>query len=134
MFHQYFKNDILYLSEKTSFQLNDNFYKVKFKYLDKNYIGIIFLSNNECKIYSKIKIFNLNEIYIIKILSEFKLFDGAQIKFKKNKKILKGYIHYFDPEFFLNNNNLIIVDYKNYDISYQINFCDIISNDYSIIQ
>lgn len=32
-FIQYIKNNVLYLSEKTSFKLDDNFLKIKFKYL-----------------------------------------------------------------------------------------------------
>ena len=72
MFKQYFKNNVLYLSKKTSFNLTDVFYKIKFIYLNNTYIGIIFKYDNECKIYTNNKIFNLNDIIIIKILNEFK--------------------------------------------------------------
>jgi len=133
MFKQYFKNNILYLSEKTSFDLIDSLYKIKFIYLNNIYIGIIFKYDNECKIYTNDRIFNLNDIIIIKILNEFKLYDGAQIKFKYKQKNLKGYIHYFDPSFFINYTNILVIDYYNYDKTYLIDFCDIISNDFTII-
>lgn len=133
MFKQYFKNNILYLSEKTSINLIGVYYKAKFKYLNKTYIGIIFVYNNNCKIYSKKKIYDLTEITVIKILSNFKLYDGAQIKFRKNNKITKGYIHYFDPSFFLNNTDILVVNYYDYNTTYLINFCNIISNDFTIV-
>lgn len=134
MNEQFFKNHILFVSDKTSFKLNYNsIVKAKIVYQNNEYNTCCFIEDEQfmCIVNNK-KIF-IVDFKIIKIYNIFTLEDGSQIKFIHNGNIKKGYVHYFDPSFLINENKILVINYFNYDKTYLIEINQILGNDFTIV-
>lgn len=75
----------------------------------------------------------LKMLKLKKIYNKFELNDGSQIKFKFDNKIERGFVHYFDIQFLYCKNDILVINYFNYDDIMKIKLDDIIGNDFSII-
>ena len=131
---QNFQNNYLYVSNNTSFYITEsNCIRAKILLNNKKYFVICFIWNNQIVCYLNNTIYELSQFKILKIFNIINLYDGSQIKFKLNNKIVAGYIHYFDINAVINQNKILIIDYYDYEKTYLIDINRIIANDFTII-
>lgn len=123
----------LKLTKNTILNFDYNtFFKVKFKFNNELKTGVLFFDKSFF-IYSNDIIYNFKDVKIKKIYNKFELNDGSQIKFKFDNKIERGFVHYFDIQFLYCKNDILVINYFNYDDIRKIKLDDIIGNDFSII-
>ena len=123
----------LELTKNTILNFDYNtFFKVKFKCNNELKTGVLFFDKSFF-IYSNDIIYNFKDVKIKKIYNKFELNDVSQIKFKFDNKIERGFVHYFDIQFLYCKNDILVINYFNYDDIRKIKLDDIIGNDFSII-
>ena len=131
---QKFQNNYLYVSNNTSFYITEsNCIRAKILLNNKKYFVICFIWDNQIVCSLNDNLYDLSQFKILKIFNIINLYDGSQIKFKLNNKIVSGYIHYFDINAVINQNKILIIDYYDYEKTYLIDINRIIANDFTII-